>query len=191
MKKPPRVYLQQAVAEYATNGPTNFIYFWEHDALSHKGKNEGCCSQWCFSPFSIGDITYSCSEQYMMTEKALLFEDYVAYSAIMNAEHPGEMKAIGKRVANFEESIWKKERMGIVTTANVEKFGQNERLRQWLLDTGNKILVEASPYDKIWGIGYHTLDAPEIKPEDWAGQNLLGWAIMEARKQLQWENLQI
>jgi len=120
----------------------------------------------------------------MMAEKAQLFGDKETRRAILAATDPGKAKALGRGVVGFDESVWLKHRWSIVVQANALKFSQNEAIRHFLLGTGTRVLVEASPVDRIWGIGL-AADAPESQdPANWQGLNLLGFALMEVRSQL-------
>ena len=117
----------------------------------------------------------------MMAEKAKLFKDLVTYEKIINASNPSEAKALGREVAGFDESLWLSNRFDIVVRGNRLKFGQNPELKEYLLNTSDRILVEASPVDKICGVGLAT-DNPDIEnPNLWRGLNLLDFALMEVR----------
>ena len=121
----------------------------------------------------------------MMAEKARLFRDEENRQRAIAAKSPGEAKAIGRLVTNFNEAAWTKKRFDIVVVGNLHKFSQNEALKQYLLGTQSRVLVEASPVDKIWGIGL-AADNPNCEnPRMWQGPNLLGFALMEVRSRLQ------
>lgn len=159
-----------------TNGPTgadDYYFFWG-----------GRCSQWFKSKFVIDEIEYNCAEQYMMAQKALLFNDLKSYKAIINSDDPKTQKAIGRRVANFDEHIWDEHKYQIVLIANVAKFSQNEDLKKFLVSLNGKIIVEASPYDTIWGIGLGQDDPRRFDETKWRGLNLLGKVLMETRDNL-------
>ena len=102
----------------------------------------------------------------------------------MQTSDPKEMKALGKKVKNFDQVIWDKVKYSIVLNGNYYKFSQNPEMRDFLISTGDKILVEASPLDRIWGIGLSAQDHNANKPEAWKGENLLGFALMEVRDEL-------
>jgi ribA/ribD-fused uncharacterized protein len=87
-------------------------------------------------------------------------------------------------VRGFDEEIWTRERFGIVVEGSVHKFAADEELRAFLLGTGERVLVEASPVDRVWGIGLAADDAAAEDPERWRGPNLLGFALMAARERL-------
>ncbi len=156
----------------------SFVFFWNEDA------ENGFMSQWYHAAMTIEGITYLFCEQYMMAKKALLFEDYEIYSQIMKAKTPRDCKRLGRLVHNFDAAKWHTVREEIVYHANIAKFSQNEELREQLLQTGDAILAEASPLDKIWGIGMSADDVDAINPEQWNGQNLLGKILMKVRTEL-------
>ena len=117
----------------------------------------------------------------MMWRKALLFGDEEAAQRIVAASHPRQAKMLDRRVRGFDEQIWADQRRAIVTQATVAKFGQRAELRDFLVGTGRRILVEASPTDRIWGIGLAATDERTADPARWRGLNLLGFALMAAR----------
>ena len=118
----------------------------------------------------------------MMYHKAILFSDIDIAERILLAENPKEVKALGRLVRDFDDEVWKKERMEIVTEGNRLKFAQNDELREMLLRTEGRELVEASPMDRIWGIGFGKGNADKSR-ERW-GMNLLGKALMMVRDEL-------
>jgi ribA/ribD-fused uncharacterized protein len=126
-------------------------------------------------------VEYNCSEQYMMHKKALLFNDIEVANLIMEQIHPRQQKMLGKEVRGFVKSIWDENCQDIMVEGLISKFTQNERLKQTLLNTGETILVEASPYDKIWGIGLSENDPRALDETKWLGQNLLGKVLMRVR----------
>jgi ribA/ribD-fused uncharacterized protein len=123
----------------------------------------------------------------MMAGKARLFGDGEALARILAADDPGHIKALGRHVRNFDEAAWAAARFDVVTIGNVEKFGQDERLRNYLFATRNEILVEASPLDRIWGIGLAADHEDASRPEQWPGLNPLGFALVRARAILRGE----
>ena len=164
---------------------SKFVFFWKPGDIDHEP--ECCFGQWQYSEFKSanGDIVdYTCAEQYMMAEKARLFGDEEIKRQIIAANHPKQMKALGRKVRNFDDKIWLKLRHSVVLSGNYLKFAQNKNMRDILLSTGDKVLVEASPLDLIWGIGY-TKNSPEAtRPQNWRGSNLLGFALMEVRDEI-------
>lgn len=103
---------------------------------------------------------------------------------ILSCSNPSKIKALGQKVRNFDEIVWSKAKYAIVLNGNYQKFSQNPHLKKFLLQTNDKILVEASPYDAIWGIKMDESDAGAHNPLKWRGQNLLGFALMEVRDAL-------
>ena len=120
----------------------------------------------------------------MMAEKARIFEDNEILEKIMKSDNPKQIKDLGRKVKNFNEVVWSKVRDNIIKNGNLAKFLQNENLKKFLLQTENVVIVEASPYDKIWGIGISVDDKAINNPLHWKGQNLLGFALMEVRDEL-------
>jgi ribA/ribD-fused uncharacterized protein len=141
-------------------------------------------SQWYPCRFVDDGVEYTCAEQYMMRGKALLFGDTDVAADVLAAAHPREHKALGRKVKNFDDHVWKRERVRIVTAGNRAKFTQNPELLEQLLATKGTTLVEASPYDRIWGIGLDAKDPRASDPAQWKGQNLLGKILTELRDEL-------
>ena len=134
-------------------------------------------------------IEYDCIEQYMMAQKALLFQDKETYSKIMITIDGKQLKDLGRKVKGFEDSIWDEKCDQIVENGLYFKFSQNEPYKQKLLATGHLMLVEASPFDKRWGIGVDAKKAMKYKgPEQFKGENRLGKALMRVREQLNKES---
>ena len=144
----------------------------------------GFLSNWYLSDFVINDITFTSMEQYMMYKKAILFGDEENASCIMSTTNVGKIKALGRSVSNYSESVWNGVRQVLIYKGLVEKFRQNESLLKELQKTGDAILAECAVQDKIWGIGLSMKD-PAINNMDlWNGQNLLGYALMLVRDEL-------
>ncbi len=121
----------------------------------------------------------------MMAEKARLFGDRATLQKILTVQHPRAAKELGREVQDFQPHIWDAQRFEIVVRGNLAKFSQNSSLKQFLIDTGDRVLVEASPVDKIWGTGL-AADSPDAeRPDKWPGLNLLGFALMAVRRDLQ------
>jgi ribA/ribD-fused uncharacterized protein len=126
-------------------------------------------------------IIYCSAEQYMMAQKAMLFDDSITLGKILNTTDQETIKKLGRKVKNFDENKWNEYKFDIVVNGNRHKFGQNPKLMKRLLQTGNKTIVEASPYDFVWGIGLRAADAVKIPESEWPGENLLGKALMVVR----------
>ena len=159
---------------------TPIIYFWGHTPNPRK-ITAACLSQWYDCAFTVNGITFHTSEQFMMASKARLFNDVIVYQKIMSADNPRDYKKLGREIQGFDQATWDARKYDIVVEGNKAKFSQNLELGEYLLSTGNAILVEASPYDRIWGIGLDREQAEKGTPAEWKGENLLGCALMETR----------
>ncbi len=141
-------------------------------------------SQWYRCAFTVDGQAFGCAEQFMMHGKAMLFGDAKTAAAILAADHPRDHKALGRKVTPFDDATWKGARERIVKTGNRAKFTQNAELRALLVATRGTTLVEASPYDRIWGIGLAATDPRAQDPATWRGQNLLGKILTDLRDEL-------
>jgi ribA/ribD-fused uncharacterized protein len=139
-------------------------------------------NQWSKSPFHGEHIWYNCMEQYMMFAKASLFHDDDMCTKILQTYDPYKQRQLGRKVRNFNQSRWDSVKLYIVIQGNMLKFSQNPKHLEFLRSTGTKHIVEASPYDRIWGIGY-SQDTALDNIHDW-GDNLLGKALMTVRGML-------
>ena len=135
------------------------------------------------------DIIFNCAEQYMMYNKAKLFLDWDMADEILKAKNPRDQKALGRKVLNFSMRAWDGVARDIVYEGNLLKFSQNAELKKLLLATEGRTLVEASPWDKIWGIGLSIKDAVNLDPKHWPGKNWLGIALTEVREELSMNGL--
>ena len=141
----------------------------------------GYLSNW--SPHSFyadganGLVLFETAEHYMMYHKALLFGDLETADKILKTVHPRDVKRLGRLVKNYDDSVWSEKRFDVVLNGNILKFSQNPELLDDLKKYKNKIFVEASPYDTIWGIGLHYDDDRILNESLWCGQNLLGKVI--------------
>lgn len=149
------------------------VFFWN-----------GIYSQWHKAPMTIDKIEYNSCEQYMMHQKALLFGDEDIAGQIMQETNPKEQKKYGRMIKNFDKALWDKNCLAIVFEGNLAKFSQNPELKAEMLSTGNKIFVEASPLDHIWGIGLEETADNIDDPSYWLGLNLLGHALTLVKNQL-------
>lgn len=171
------------VQDLINSDKRNFLFFWGHH--EKQGKiTKACFSQWYACDFDVDGQHYTTAEQYMMAEKARLMRDEETCRKILEASDPSEFKALGRMVKNFDETLWNTHKYDIVVKGNLYKFSQNQDLKKFLLSTEDKVLVEASPYDTIWGIGLGADGAEANEPSKWRGENLLGFALMEVRSQL-------
>ena len=149
-------------------------FFWSGDSTF---------SNWAYTPFVWNTRNLENSEVGMMLQKAYLF-DYSMVKKIINTQNPSEVKKLGRQVKNFDKNIWEKKCVDLVVEVLLAKFSQVEECKKELLSTGNKIIVESSPYDKIWGIGLATNDDRVLDEKNWNGQNLLGKALMITREKI-------
>jgi len=147
-----------------------FTFFWS-----------GPFSQWHPSEFWIGGVEYNCAEQWMMAEKARLFKDEHAERDIMTTHRPNEQKAIGRHVKNFDLGVWNQNAKLIVYRGNWAKYTQNFDLATELIKTQGTTIVEASPYDHIWGVGLEAGDPRINDRANWRGLNWLGEVLMAVR----------
>jgi ribA/ribD-fused uncharacterized protein len=150
-----------------------FWFFWQRGSPF---------SQWHKSTYVLDGVTFSCAEQGMMHSKALLFEDHVTADKIMQTNDCRRMKELGRQVRGFKDEVWIQHRQEIVFQHSMCKYTQNPYLLQALINTKGRVLVEASPYDSIWGVGLHETDAREVPPSQWPGLNLLGKVLVRVRQ---------
>lgn len=161
-----------------------YLFFWGHQPEKNGATSNSCLSNWHPAPFTLDDITYPTSEHYMMAQKAKLFGDTRTHQSVLKAKTPKEAKALGRKVGGFNEEAWNNHRIEIVVSGNEAKFSQHPIMKDFLLSTRDAVLVEASPYDRVWGVGM-SADHPAIEePKAWQGLNLLGFALMEVRSRL-------
>lgn len=174
------VWTCKYMAMHRYNAPKKMIstFFW------NENEENGYMSNWYPSKFVIDDFEYLYVEQYLMSQKAKLFHDSKAYTAILKAGTPKECKVLGRSVVPFDSKKWNIVKYEVLKAAVRAKFEQNETLKSMLLDTGNSVIAEANPYDDIWGIGMDADSAAASEPKKWKGQNLLGIALMEVRSDL-------
>jgi len=161
-----------------------YLCFWGHQPEKDGSVGKGCLSQWFHAPFKVEGDRFATAEHFMMASKARLFGDEALRQQVLASPSPAAAKQLGRSVRNFDEARWNAERFDIVVRANVAKFTQNPAMGEFLLGTGERILVEASPPDRIWGIGMGAANPDAEQPRKWRGQNLLGFALMAARSRL-------
>ncbi len=150
----------------------HFTFFWH-----------GPFSQWYPSRFIIEGITYSCAEQYMMYKKALLFNDVITANKILRETSPKKQKSLGRKVKWFDPVRWEQVAQEIVYAGNYNKFTQNADLMVKLLSS-NGTLVEASPFDTVWGIGLSKDDPKALSRATWQGTNWLGEILTNLKQDL-------
>lgn len=128
-------------------------------------------------------VQFKNAEQYMMFKKSELFNDSETAKKILASDNPRDMKALGRKVKNFNATEWDNVKFKLVKEGNFLKFDQNPDMKRILMSTGNTTLVEASPYDKVWGIGLDENDPRALEESKWLGENLLGKALTELRNE--------
>ena len=160
-----------------------YLFFWGHHEKPNK-VTKACFSQWYPCEFECEGIKYNCAEQYMMAEKARVFGDEETRKKILEAQEPDIIKQLGREVRNFDAEKWDSVSYDVVVKGNMCKFAQNIALWTFLHETEDIVLVEASPYDTIWGIGMKQAEAETADPRSWKGTNKLGFALMEVRATL-------
>ncbi|MER5767432.1 NADAR family protein [Streptomyces sp. NPDC001985] len=174
----------ELIRQVSTGERIRYLYFWGHAPRRDGRIGASCLSQWWPSPFVVDGVRYPTAEHWMMAAKARLFGDAEAEERVLAARTPAEAKKAGRLVRDFDEAVWERERFATVRSGSVHKFGQHAGLRTFLLATGDRVLVEASPTDRVWGIGLAAADERAHDPARWLGLNLLGFALMEARQEL-------
>lgn len=175
---------EELVALVAAGVTPKWLTFWGHRPRRDGSVGPGALSQWWPSSFVVDGVGYASAEHWMMAGKARLFGDERAVEAVLAARTPVEAKNVGRTVRGFDEERWAAARFELVVAGNVAKFGQDPALRAYLLGTRQRVLVEASPRDRVWGIGLPAADERSTDPSCWPGHNLLGFALMEARARL-------
>ncbi|MER6302821.1 NADAR family protein [Kitasatospora sp. NPDC001539] len=175
---------EDLAALMAAGAQPKWVMFWGHTPRKGGGTNQECLSQWWPCRFTVDGVAYPSAEHWMMAGKARMFGDEAVEQRILAARTPAEAKKLGRLVRGFDDQVWAAGRFDLVVEGNVAKFSQDEALRAYLLGTGGRVLVEASPLDRIWGIGLAADDVRAERPVEWRGLNLLGFALMEARARL-------
>ncbi|MGW0811267.1 NADAR family protein [Nonomuraea sp. NPDC002799] len=179
--------VDETIAAEKAGRSLKYLYFWGHQPTRDGSAGPGCLSQWWPVEFSEDGHVFASAEHYMMAHKAWLFGDEESAARILAAGRPGEAKTLGRTVRGFDEERWNAQRFAIVARGNTAKFGQHAELADFLLGTAKRVLVEASPHDRVWGIGLTAADERAASPATWQGLNLLGFALMAARDALQEE----
>ena len=180
----PEERLAQLRAADLADRAIDILPFWGHKPTPTGVIGAGCLSQWWPALFTVDGWSYPTAEHWMMAGKARLFGDEAGLAAVLAAGSPDAAKSAGRRVRGFDEQRWAAARYDIVVEGNLAKFDQHPDLRRFLVQTGRRVLVEASPYDRIWGIGLSPTNEKVHRPATWPGRNLLGFALMEVRERL-------
>lgn len=160
------------------------LLFYGHAPAPDGRIGPGCLSQWWPAPFVVDGCRFATAEHFMMWRKAVLFGDDAAAARVLEVGDPREAKAVGRAVAGFDSTVWDERRLDAVVDGNLAKFGQHGDLAAYLLGTGERVLAEASPRDRVWGIGLGASNPRAVDPAQWRGRNLLGLALMRVRDRL-------
>ncbi len=167
-----------------TRETDKYLFFWQSDSPFSNWYPECYSFTKLVEVGAVGQITlaYDCSEQEMMAKKALLFHDMDSYVKICKESDPAEIKKLGRKVKNFDSAVWEAKREEIMYEVIKNKFTySSEATKKVLEDTKGKIIVEASPFDMIWGIGLRPDDLLADDEDNWKGLNLLGKALTKFR----------
>lgn len=176
--------LETLKAAIARGEAFTFRPFFGHTPRADGALSDACFSQWWRCRFEAEGVRYVTAEQYMMAAKARLFHDEATLAQILAEEDPSKVKALGRQVKGFVDTQWAAARFDAVTAGSIAKFSSSPELKAYLLSTGESVLVEAAPRDRIWGIGLGRDNPFVSEPARWRGQNLLGFALVRARAAL-------
>lgn len=179
---PDRALRALRLAERAGTLPP-VLAFWGHTPRS-AGPGPWLLSQWWRSEFRVDGVRYRSAEMFMMAEKAALMGDLARRARILATDDPRGCKALGRAVTPYDGQLWERERYAVVLRGSAAKFGQDPALRSYLAGTAPAVLVEASPDDRVWGVGLDADDPAVGSPSAWRGGNLLGLALMQVRATL-------
>ena len=147
-------------------------------------EENGYLSNWYPSKFTYAGRLFSSMEQYMMYRKAICFHDEIIASEILKTDDVAVIKALGRQVSGYDDSVWNGIRQIAIYEGLLAKFSQDEELKQQLLATEDAVLAECAVRDRIWGIGLSMTDLDRLDRSKWKGQNLLGYALMMVRDKL-------
>ena len=134
-------------------------------------------------PVTINGQSYTCNEQFIQSQKAELFHDNNAYADIMNATDPRDMKRRGKQIRNYNDVKWKENAIGIIEACVRAKVYQHEKVKNYLLGMGDRVIGEGSP-DPFWGVGLHISDPKILNRSEWTGTNVMGRTLMTVRSEI-------
>ena len=168
------------MSQIASGRRLSYLSFWGHTSRG-PGVTKACLSQWWPSNFTTNGRVYHTAELWMMDKKAEMFGSNELRAKILSDSDPRKAKALGRAVKNFDQRTWDAAKFDLVVRGNYLKFSQNRSLEDFLVRTGEQVLVEASPVDRIWGVGLSADDPDILCPSKWRGANLLGYALMVVR----------
>ena len=162
------IYNSKWLAEkYKSGEEIKFLFFWGHQPAKDGTITKSCFSQWWESPFDVDGICYSTAEHWMMAGKAGLFGDEQMQAQILQSATPAEAKKLGRLINGFDAAVWDAVKLDVVVAGNYQKFTQHPELRDFLINTNNRILVDASQVDGIWGIGMAADHSDINNPISW------------------------
>lgn len=176
----PAAELARIKAAAAAGTRPRLFPFFGHRAAG-PGLGPWVLSQWWCAPFTVDGVTYPHAEAWMMAEKAALFGDRETWDKVTAGVGPAAAKALGRQVRGFDQAAWDAHAFGIVVAGSIAKFTQHPQLARFLASTSPRLLVEASPYDRIWGVGVAATNPAVASPVTWKGRNLLGFALTHVR----------
>lgn len=182
MPPTPADRLAELLAAEAVGALPPVLPFYEHQPTG-PGPGPWVLTQWWPSPFHVEGVRYPTAEHWMMAAKARTFGDEHALQQVLAVSHPEQAKRLGRGVRGFDSAAWAAVAYGVVVEGNRHKFTASGPDRDYLLGTGDAVLVEASPVDLIWGSGRGE-EALDLLPSRWTGRNLLGFALMDVRDEL-------
>ena len=168
----------------AAGATFEYLLFWGHGVPEDGSTGPTCLSNCYPASFHVDGVAYPSAEHWMMAAEARLFGDQGHLAQILRAPDPKTAKSLGRQVAGFDDATWRAHARELVAEGAFAKFDQNPPLRDYLLGTGAAVLVEASPYDRRWGIGLSAGSDKARHPDTWGGQNWLGFALMDVRDRL-------
>ncbi len=177
--------VEELVALCEAGGLPRYVNFWGHQPQPDGTLGPSCLSQWWPAEFAADGQVFASAEHYMMWRKAQLFGDHDVAAEVLKATSPARAKELGRQVSGFDSEMWTRHRWEIVVSGSLAKFTSDPALTAYLVGTGDAVLVEASPDDRIWGIGLTADDPRAAVPSRWRGLNLLGFALMEARSRIE------
>lgn len=175
---------EELIEAIAMGASPKYLFFWGHTPRVPGQVDQSCLSNWYPAPFTVDGVRYATTEHYMMAGKARLFGDAEMEREILDCTDPGKAKALGRKVAGFDADIWERHSFEIVVEGNLAKFTEHAGMGALLRRTGSQVIVEASPRDRIWGIGMGKNNEDSSNPSKWRGQNRLGFALMEVRARM-------
>lgn len=166
---------------YDSGESLRFVFFGECHSEFTDSVGKECFSRWYSLAFEIEGKSFFCIEQYMMAEKACFFDDEECERRIMNNNDIEDITLLGQQIKIFDGFLWDNYKKDVIRQGNVAKFADNKELFEFLISTDDAILVEATPYDVVWGIGMREGDQGIDNPHNWKGENILGFTLMKIR----------